>query len=234
MKKRLCSLLLMLVLVLSCTYEMPVALSTDEVHASTQKLQFNTKKLTLRAGCRAQIYAYGWYTGRIKYYSTNSEVVTISKNCVVKAKNKGTATLIVEDTGNGHKSKCKVTVKKKLTSSQVRSKLYELKESYPEGKHWTNNNKDKYGNGGCYAFMTIAQEYVFGKEVMRKQHTSFKKIKVGDHIRIGNYHSVVVLKKKENSVIVVEGNYNSSIHWGREITKAELNKTGFYVDTCVW
>ena len=32
-------------------------------------------------------------------------------------------------------------------------------------------------------------------------------------------------------VTVVEGNYNSSVHWGREITRSELKTEGFYVDS---
>jgi len=54
---------------------------------------------------------------------------------------------------------------------------------------------------------------------------------VGDMIRIGDYHTVVVLEKKENSVMVTEGNYNSSIHWGREITRSSLEREGFSVRT---
>ena len=44
-------------------------------------------------------------------------------------------------------------------------------------------------------------------------------------------HTVVVLEKKENSVMVTEGNYNSSIHWGREITRSSLEREGFSVRT---
>ena len=43
--------------------------------------------------------------------------------------------------------------------------------------------------------------------------------------------SVLVLEKKAHSVIVTEGNYNSSIHWGREITRSSLESSGFYVTT---
>ena len=48
---------------------------------------------------------------------------------------------------------------------------------------------------------------------------------------VGLIFSIIVLKKKKDSVIVAEGNYNESVHWGREITKSELEETGFYVDT---
>ena len=62
---------------------------------------------------------------------------------------------------------------------------------------------------------------------------SFDELQVGDSVRIGTkttpggYHSVIVLEKKDNSIIVVEGNYNSTIHWGREITRDSLENEGF-------
>ena len=43
-----------------------------------------------------------------------------------------------------------------------------------------------------------------------------------------NTHSVIVLEKKESSVIVAEGNYNSSIHWDREISRQSLEKGEFF------
>lgn len=44
-------------------------------------------------------------------------------------------------------------------------------------------------------------------------------------------HSVIVLEVREDSVIVAEGNYNSAIHWGREIPKAELIDPQSYIMT---
>ncbi len=38
-------------------------------------------------------------------------------------------------------------------------------------------------------------------------------------------------KNVKGTVTVVEGNYNSSIHWFRTITKSSLQQTGFSVDT---
>ena len=35
----------------------------------------------------------------------------------------------------------------------------------------------------------------------------------------------------DNAITVVEGNYNSSVHWNRVITKRELKRSEFYVDT---
>jgi len=204
-----------------------------ETGADGHVLTLSAKKISIMAGCRGQLYVTSGYYA-LKMYSTDKDVVTISKNGLLKAKKAGKATIVAKDTYSGAKATCKVTVKKRLTAKQIRSKIYGLKSRYPEGKPWTNGNLDKYGNGGCYAFMMIAVERVFGKATLTKQHKSFNKIRVGDHIRIGNFHSVVVLKKKRNSVVVVEGNYNSSIHWGREITRRELREYGFYVDTRIW
>ena len=45
------------------------------------------------------------------------------------------------------------------------------------------------------------------------------------------YHSVMVLQKNGNTLTVVEGNHNATVHWGRKITKKELQESGFYVET---
>ncbi len=44
-------------------------------------------------------------------------------------------------------------------------------------------------------------------------------------------HSVLVLQKNGNTLTVVEGNHNATVHWGRKITKKELQESGFYVET---
>ncbi|SFQ14311.1 Ig-like domain (group 2) [Lachnospiraceae bacterium XBB1006] len=230
MRKRGLAWLLLAVMLLSVFCERSI---NAEGRKSNHVLTMNAKKLTMRAGCRTQLYITSGYY-EVKLHSTNTEIATINRQGIVKAKKAGKVTIVAKDSYSGAQAKCKITVKKKLTQKQIRQKIYGLKDTFPEGKRWTNANTDQYGNGGCYAFMVIAQEHVFGTGTLTKQHTSFKKVRAGDHIRIGNYHSVVVLKKKTNSVIVVEGNYNSSIHWGREITVQELRGTGFYVETRVW
>ena len=55
-------------------------------------------------------------------------------------------------------------------------------------------------------------------------------IRVGDLLRINNdTHTVVVLEKRDNSVVVTEGNFNSSIHWNREISRSSLEQGNFTV-----
>ena len=121
------------------------------------------------------------------------------------------------------------------TEQEVYDAIMALKDQYPEGMPWTNDNRyrsEALHNTGyaCAGFALLCSDAAFG-DLPGRNHTSFDDIRVGDIIRIGDYHSVVVLEKKADSVIVTEGNYNSSIHWGREITRSSLESSGFYVTT---
>ena len=121
------------------------------------------------------------------------------------------------------------------TEQEVYDTIMALKSEYPEGMSWTNDNSYfseamRINGYGCAGFAFICSDAAFG-DLPARTHTSFDDIRVGDIIRIGDYHSVVVLEKKADSVIVTEGNFNFSIHWGREITRSELESEGFYVTT---
>lgn len=137
-----------------------------------------------------------------------------------------------------------IAVRSCFTNSEVSEKGYfddkfeELKVLYPEGMLWTNDNKHEwtqggvhYTGGGCYAFARIVSEYLLGTEAEPSTHYNLGKIKVGDHVRIGGYHSVVVMKVHDEGITVTEGNYNSSIHWGRFISFAELRADSYYIET---
>lgn len=122
-----------------------------------------------------------------------------------------------------------------LTEQQVYNSIMALQAQYPEGMAWTNDNGyfseplNTIGYG-CHAFALICSDAIFGT-LPGTIHKDFDSIRVGDIVRIGNYHTVIVLEKREDSVVVVEGNYNSAIHWGREITREDLEQVGFYVET---
>lgn len=122
-----------------------------------------------------------------------------------------------------------------ITEESAYKTLNSLRSTYPEGMTLTNSYyyySPCFGNGyGCYGFAAKLSDTVFGTGTSCSTHTSFDKIKIGDNIRIGNSHSVIVLTKNGNSITVVEGNYNSSVHWDRSITKASLEKDGFKVTT---
>lgn len=124
----------------------------------------------------------------------------------------------------------------KVTERSVYAILKSLRSTYPEGKKVTNTSyfyfSPEFGNGvGCYGFAAKLSDTVFGTEKAYKTHSSFSRIKVGDNIRIGGYHSVIVLTKKKNYITVVEGNYNGMVHWNRKITSSSLTSSGFKVYT---
>lgn len=122
-----------------------------------------------------------------------------------------------------------------VTEESAYATLNSLRSTYPEGMALTNSYyyySPRFGNGyGCYGFAAKLSDTVFGTQKAYKTHKSFDLIKVGDHVRIGNSHSVIVLTKEADSITVVEGNYNSSVHWDRKITSTSLTSSGFTVYT---
>ena len=187
-----------------------------------------SKKLTVKKSVPA----------KLTWHSSNKKIATVTQKGVVKGKRNGFVTITAENPKTGEFHDCYVRVYEKRTQAQARKIILGLKSKakYREGKPWTNENTYFWDAAnaycaGCIAFAGIASDKAFGKYAPLKAHSNFNKIKVGDHIRIGGYHSVVVLYKKADSVTVVEGNYNNSIHWGREITRAELKDEGFEVWT---
>lgn len=169
--------------------------------------------------------------------SSDSQVATVEQGAVT-AVGAGTATVTAQY--GDVQVACTVTVSQpqqqtQITEEQVYESIIALKSEYPEGMTWTNDNgyfSDPLNTMGygCHGFALICSDTAFGT-LPSTIHEDFDAIRVGDIIRIGNYHTVVALEKKADSIIVTEGNYNSSIHWGREITRDSLNQTGFYVQT---
>lgn len=122
-----------------------------------------------------------------------------------------------------------------VTENSAYAALNSLRSTYPEGMPLTNSyyyHSPRFGNGyGCYGFAAKLSDTVFGTSQPFQTHSSFDQIRVGDNIRIGNSHSVIVLTKGNGFITVVEGNYNSSVHWDRKITSASLSSSGFKVYT---
>ncbi len=122
-----------------------------------------------------------------------------------------------------------------VTEASAYATLNSLRSTYPQGMRLTNSYyyySPRFGNGyGCYGFAAKLSDTLFGTEKAYPAHSDFSRIKVGDNIRIGNYHSVIVLTKSSNYITVVEGNYNSSVNWDRKITASALANDGFKVYT---
>lgn len=124
-----------------------------------------------------------------------------------------------------------------VAANQVYETIMAQKAVFPEGMRWTNDNYYSWKGGtytggyGCAGFAFAVSDAAFG-DVRAKIHKDYNNIRVGDILRVDNdTHSVIVLEVRENSVIVAEGNYNSTIHWGREISKARLIDASSYIMT---
>lgn len=135
----------------------------------------------------------------------------------------------------------KTAVASELTDEEAYKKLLALKKDYPEGMRWTNSNTYRRGNtigGGCIGFSFIALDHIFGKGTHSKiyRELNWDGLRVGDHIRMwngyGGEHSVTILKVRDDSITVCEGNFNESIHWGRTIDQDELEEQFIYQETC--
>lgn len=104
------------------------------------------------------------------------------------------------------------------------------KDQYPEGTPWTNDrfyawNGGIYSGGyGCAAFAFTLSDAAFGDLPARMLDSfAFSDVRVGDILRLNNdTHSVIVLEVHDSHVVIAEGNYNSSVHWGRILTDQEV------------
>lgn len=213
----------------------PTVTSSATTTTASKKASLNYTSLQLKKGAKKKLKTSN-VKGKVTWSSSSKKVATVSKKGVVKAKKAGKATIRVKNSKGKQILSCKVTVYKKITPAAAKKKILSLKSKYKEGKAWDNSNYYFWRAintqcYGCIAFAGKISDTVFGKNAAVKRHKKFAGIKTGDHIRIGDYHSVVALTRKGNKITVVEGNYNSSIHWGRTITKAELAREGFYVET---
>ena len=107
--------------------------------------------------------------------------------------------------------------------ASVYNAMIALKDKYPDGMEWTNDdiyywNGGIYSyGGGCAAFAFILSDAAFG-DLPARQYTTFdpESVRVGDILRNDN-HSYIVLEVHEDYFTIAEGNINDSILWGREI-----------------
>lgn len=124
--------------------------------------------------------------------------------------------------------------------SEVYEILISMQSVYPEGKYWTDassglytwkggtgNNREIANMGtGCVYFCFHLSDTAFGTLPARLTRTggfTISDVRVGDLLRTDfNTHSVIVLQVHEQSVVIAEGNYKKSIHWGRVLSKSEV------------
>lgn len=122
-------------------------------------------------------------------------------------------------------------------NNNIYDALIAQKAIYPEGMHWDNSNYYGWHGGiysggyGCAGFAFALSDAAFG-DAPARMHYDYNNIKVGDIVRMNNdTHSVIILEVQSDSVIVAEGNYNYSVHWGRRISKESLAASANHVIT---
>ena len=120
---------------------------------------------------------------------------------------------------------------------ELYKKMIELKKQYPEGMSWTNENFYQWKGGvytigyGCTGFTFILSDAAFGDLPARK-HYDFNNLRIGDILRMNNdTHSVIIMKMTDTTITLAEGNYNSSIHWGRKLLIEDAKSQLDYIIT---
>ena len=117
------------------------------------------------------------------------------------------------------------------------------KDGYTEGTAWTNETHPNYKwNGGtaggiasigagCVAFAYELSDAAFGN-LPARMYSSVKlpEVKPGDILRVnGGAHTVIVLQVNDAGVVVAEGNLSGKVHWGRGMSKAEVEAASHYI-----
>ena len=124
------------------------------------------------------------------------------------------------------------------SEAEVYQKISAMKSEFPEGRSWTNShrynwNGGSYGAGGCMGFAYRMSDAAFGNLPAREVYPKSGKpitisdLRVGDILRLPG-HSVVVLEKHNDYIIITEGNYQRKVHWGRKITAAQVKRADYY------
>ncbi len=77
----------------------------------------------------------------------------------------------------------------------------------------------------------MASDTAFGNLPARYEYNvTYDNIHIGDILRInGNTHSVVVLEKTVDYVVICEANFNSSVHWGRTLPMSTVMASDYII-----
>lgn len=175
----------------------------------------------------------GWYYDDYfepRKTATRAEVAQVFMNCdeiLVNTEIKGLRPSYgVDYLANG----------KPTTEENVQEMLYSLQETYPEGMAWGDSNGQN-----CSTFARTVWNYitgdtsVFGACDIVRTNGIFSELRVGDKVsmdnNMGDTHAVIVLEKHEDYIVVLEGNYNGYVHWGRKITRETLEGDNRFMTT---
>ena len=195
------------------------------------KPKLSKTRLTLQIGATAKLKVKN-SSGTWKWSSSNKNIAAVKKGKVT-AKNPGRVKIKAQK-GN-QTLVCKVTVK--TDEETVLNNILAMQDTYPQGMPWDNSKKYKwtitevkdgqthttiYNLSGCAALASILSDAGFGKwaDIKKITNPDAAEIRIGDIIRFNNNsHSAVVIGIDSDSLTIVEGNYNASVNWGRQIPK---------------
>ena len=116
----------------------------------------------------------------------------------------------------------------KTLEQKAQDAMNGMRDQYPEGKNWGSGdsytwqgNPNQTGTG-CVAFAFILSDGAFCDLPAREvTNFEFEDVRAGDILKISGY-TVIVLETYENAVMIAEGEYNGGIHWGRYLSRAEV------------
>ena len=132
-----------------------------------------------------------------------------------------------------------------ITEAEAYQRIASLQTVYPEGMRWDYSvgsylykgfSNIYYYGYECAGYAFLVNDYVFGdtpnaRYIYDGSHSNFH---VGDILRYTHRygeHSVIVWQVTPEGVICTEGNYNSSVHWGRLLRWSEIDAGFQYLIT---
>lgn len=144
----------------------------------------------------------------------------------------------------GHKTNVKLDCP---SPSEVTKTLLGMQSELPEGTYWTDASSGLYkwhgGTGthgeiaaygtGCAAFAFRLSDEAFGTLPARLRYYGdfhFSDVRPGDILRVEHgTHSVIVVEVYDEVVVLAEGNYCKTVHWGRIISKEEVELADYHI-----
>ncbi len=128
-----------------------------------------------------------------------------------------------------------------ISPEEAYERMIAMEAKYPTGTSWTNVNSYAWNCGwsaaGCMGFAHMISDAAFGYADVRTIENDgsgnmFDKIRVGDIVRTDyNSHSVIVLEKNKDHIVIAEGNWGGQVLWGRTISKDKINSDCAYIET---
>ncbi len=132
------------------------------------------------------------------------------------------------------------------TEQEAYQRMIALREKYPDGSLWDGNSyymdRNGYAEYGCFGFAIMLQEAAFVGRTqfkVRRPPITIDDIYVGDVLSYGisngqGGHSVIVLERHDDYVVLAEGNWDRSANWGRTMSAEEIKNVQYcytyYID----